>query len=81
MKLVDDMAELANLDGHVSVEHRERLRIACLASCVLGWEITEDGQPVPFTQKNVIRLLSAAKWVQAQVDAFASDRAGFREPR
>lgn len=74
LQLSDDLAEMADLDGRVSAEHRENLRIKSLAACVLGWEIMEDGQPVPFNQGNVIRLLKSAMWVQEQVDEFAGTR-------
>lgn len=78
LQLSDDLSEIADQDGRVSAENREKLRIKSLAACVLGWEIEEDGEPVPFSQSNVIRLLQAASWVQAQVDDFASSRAAFR---
>lgn len=78
LTLSDDLAESADLDGRVSAAAREKLRIQCLAACVLGWDVEEDGKPVPFSQANVTRLLTAAMWVQAQVDDFASDRAAFR---
>ena len=81
LQLVDDLAELAGPDGRISAENRERARIDCLARCVLGWAIVEDGQPVPFTHQNVVRVLRMARWLQAQVDAFASDRAAFRGDR
>ncbi|WP_126974645.1 hypothetical protein [Frigidibacter oleivorans] len=78
LKLVDELAEAADTDGRVSAEARERARINSLARCVLAWEIEEEGQPVPFSHANVVRLLRAAAWVQAQVDAFAGDRRNFR---
>lgn len=78
LQLSDDLAEAADPTGRVSAADREKLRIKCLAACVLGWEIEEDGEPVPFSQANVIRLLKAAAWVQAQVDDFASNRSAFR---
>ncbi|MFD1341463.1 hypothetical protein [Litorisediminicola beolgyonensis] len=78
LRLADDLSEVADAKGLVSAEARERCRLESLARCVLAWEITEDGQPVPFTHANVLRLLKAATWVQAQIDAFASDRAAFR---
>ncbi len=81
LRLVDDLAEMAGPDGRVSAEHRERARLDCLARCVLGWDIREDGEPVPFTHRNVVRVLGAARWLQEQVDAFAADRAAFREER
>lgn len=77
LKLSDALAEMADPDGRVTAAQREKARIDALASCVLGWEITEDGQPLPFTHKNVVRVLSLAFWVQAQVDAFAADRRNF----
>lgn len=81
LRLVDDLAELVGPDGRVSAENREKARVNCLARCVLGWTIIEDGQPVPFTHQNVVRVLRMARWLQAQVDAFASDRAAFRGDR
>ncbi len=78
VQMVDDLAEAADDDGRVSAAAREKARLNCLARCVLGWQVTEDGQPVPFTHANVLRLLKAAAWVQAQIDGFASDRAAFR---
>lgn len=78
LKLAD---ELADLDGRVTAEQRERARIACLARCVLAWEIEEDGQPIPFSHKNVTRVLRLALWLQEQVDAFAADRRNFMGPR
>lgn len=77
LALSDELAEMADADGRVTAEQREKARLNCLARCVLGWEIEEDGQPVPFNTKNVLRVLRV-HWVQAQVDGFASDRAAFR---
>lgn len=81
VKLVDELAELADPDGRISAEARDKVRLNNLARCVLGWEIHEDGQPVPFNHANVLRVLKAAAWVQAQVDSFAADRAAHRRPR
>lgn len=78
LRLADDLAEVADAEGRVTAEARERARIDSLARCVLAWEISEDDQPLPFTHANVVRFLRAAAWVQAQVDALASDRAAFR---
>lgn len=78
LQLVDDLAEMADDDGRISAASREKARLNSLARCVLGWEITQDGEPVPFTHASVLRLLKAAMWVQSQVDGFASDRAAFR---
>ena len=78
LRLADDLVEMTDIDGRVSSEAREKARIVNLARCVLGWECEEDGQPVPFNTANVIRLIRAATWVEAQIDAYASDRAAHR---
>lgn len=74
----DELMERARPDGTVSAEDRERARIHSLARLVLRWEISEGGKALPFNQKNLLRLL-AVSWVEAQIDAFASNRANFRE--
>lgn len=81
LQLVDDLAEMADDEGRISAAAREKARLNSLARCVLGWDIKEDGEPVPFTHANVLRLLKGAQWVQSQVDGFASDRAAFRGTR
>ncbi|MGR3494077.1 hypothetical protein [Citreimonas sp.] len=78
LQLADDLSAVADAEGRVTAEQREAARIDSLARCILDWEIREDGNPVPFTHANAVRLLKAAAWVQAQIDAFASDRAAHR---
>ncbi|MDS9467937.1 hypothetical protein RGQ15_10205 [Paracoccus sp. MBLB3053] len=78
LQMVDDLAEMADDEGRVSAISREKARLNSLARCVLGWNVQEDGEQVPFTHANVLRFLKAALWVQQQVDGFASDRAAFR---
>lgn len=77
LRMADDLGEYAELDGTLTAEKREKARLDCLARCVLDWDMTEDGQLLPFTHKNVVRFLRAGTWVQAQVDAFAGDRRNF----
>lgn len=79
LRLADDLAEMADADGRVSAEQREKARNACLARCLLGWEIVEDGERLAFTHRNAIRLLGMASWMRAQIDAFAGDRRAFME--
>lgn len=81
LALADELAAALDEAGRVSAEERETARLRCLARCVLAWEVTEEGKPVPFNFGNVLRLLRAAKWVQAQVDAFAADRRRFAPDR
>lgn len=77
LKLADELAEMADADGRVTAEQREKARINALARCVLGWTIEEDGQSIPFNHRNVVRVLRLALWLQAQVDGFAADRRNF----
>ena len=77
LAMVDDLAEAADDEGRVSAALREKIRLKSLASCVLGWEIDEDGAAVPFSQANVLRLLRSARWVEEQVDAMAGNRAAY----
>lgn len=81
LKLADELAELADPEGRVDAASREKARINSLARCVLAWEIREDGEAVPFSHANVVRVLRAAPWVQAQVDSFAASRSPFRDAR
>lgn len=77
LALSDELADMADHDGRVSAESREKARLNCLARHVLRWEIEEDGEQVPFNHKNLLRLLRV-HWVQEQVDSFAADRAAHR---
>ncbi len=78
LRLADDLADVADAEGRVSAEARERCRIDSLARCILDWECAEGGEPIPMSHGNVVRLLKAGHWVQAQVDAFAADRSRHR---
>ncbi|WP_028030522.1 hypothetical protein [Gemmobacter nectariphilus] len=78
LRMMDELAEAADDAGMVNAAAREKARLNSLAACVLGWNVREAGEPVPFTHGNVLRLLRAAPWVQAQVDSFAADRAAFQ---
>lgn len=81
LQMTDDLADAADLDGRVSAADREKARLNSLARCIVGWQIEENGEQVPFSHANVLRFLKAAQWVQQQVDAFASDRSAYRGER
>ncbi len=78
VQLMDDLADAADAEGKVSFERREAARIASLARCVLDWEMSEGGAPLPLSHKAICRVLTEVPWVQAQVDAFAGNRANYR---
>lgn len=74
LQLADELAEMADIDGRVSAENREKARRNSLAALVLKWEgVEEDGNPVPFNTKNLLTLLKVL-WIEEQADAFAGDR-------
>lgn len=77
IRMADGLADMADDEGKVTASRREKLRQDFLAGCVLAWDISEDGQPIPFNHANVLRLVKSAFWVQQQVDLFASNRAVF----
>ena len=80
LALYDELADMADADGRVSAEHREKARLNALARHVLRWDVAEAGEPVPFSTANLLRLLRV-HWVHEQVDSFASDRAAHRGAR
>jgi hypothetical protein len=77
LRLADRLAELADTDGRVSAEDRHKARIEALATCVLDWAVTENGEELPHNFKNTVRLLKAARWIEEAADRLAGDRSGF----
>lgn len=77
IKLADELADMADDEGRVSAENKDTAILRNLARCVLGWEATEDGEPVPFSFDAVMRLLQAGRWVREEVDGFAASRRAF----
>src|SRR5690606_38037830 len=41
--LADELADMADADGRVTAEQREKARLNCLARHVQRWEVEEDG--------------------------------------
>lgn len=74
LKLVDDLADVADDYGKITAESREKARIASLAAYVLDWNLQEEGKALPCNQQNIIHILTNILWLQVQVDSFASDR-------
>ncbi|WP_112311827.1 hypothetical protein [Pseudogemmobacter bohemicus] len=77
VKMMDDRADMADDEGRISADNAETCRLRSLARCILSWEASEDGQPVPFSFDAALRLLKAGRWVQEQVDDFAGSRRAF----
>ncbi len=78
VEMMDNLAEAADTEGKVSFETREKLRVFCLARCVLNWDIAAAfGLDLPFGQAAVVKILQFG-WLQQQADEFAGDRSKFR---
>lgn len=77
LAFADELAELADDDGRVSAENREKARLNALAHRIIRWEVAEDGKPITFNTKNLLTLLRV-RWIEEQVDAFAGDRRNFK---
>lgn len=77
--MTDELMEMTRHDGTVSGEDRERARLNCLARLIVRWEQPDGmGNFLALSHANIIKLLRVS-WVEAQIDAFASNRANFRE--
>lgn len=72
-QMVDDLAELADENGRVSGADRAKAQRAYLARLALDWEVSDGGEPIPFTVERIKKFLGVA-WVLAQYNAFAVNR-------
>lgn len=78
LAMMDELAEMARPDGTVSAEARETARVNALARAVLDWDVADNDQPLACEHRNIVRILRAALWLEAQVDGFAGDRANYK---
>jgi hypothetical protein len=74
LKLQDEL--LAYRD-RPPAEDQERLSIEHLARCVVKWRVKQDGEALPFTFTNVVRVLTKFPFVREQVEAFAASRTAY----
>lgn len=62
----------ANRNKPRSAEEKDKKIVEFLAGTIIDWEVVEDGKPVPFSEENKIRVISAATWLRAQIDTLAN---------
>lgn len=56
----------------------ERRAAAMAAALTIGWSGIEwNGEPLPCTRENVMRVYTERRWVREQVEGFAAERANF----
>lgn len=65
-------------DLPAGVDHRRRISIGLLARCIVRWDVRQNGEPVPLTRANAVRVLEASDIIRDQVDEFAASRAPWR---
>lgn len=66
--------ELMAFRNRPPADELERIEIEQLARLVNGWAVKRDGKPVEFNFTNVVRLLSSARFIREQVEAFSQKR-------
>lgn len=74
---LDTTDALQAFAGRPPAVEQERIAVEQLAKCVVGWNVKQDGQDVPFSFTAVVRLLTKFQFIREQVDAFAASRAPY----
>lgn len=59
-------------------EIRRNIATGLLARCIVRWEVRQNGEPVPLTLANAVKVLNASDLIRNQVDEFAASRAPWR---
>lgn len=57
---------------------RRSIATGLIARCIVKWEVRQNGEPVPLTIANAVRVLNASEIIRDQVDEFAATRAPWR---
>tara|TARA_R110002020_G_scaffold5179_4_gene21930 strand:- start:12487 stop:12879 length:393 start_codon:yes stop_codon:yes gene_type:complete len=72
-----EIARLSKRKDGLTPEARDGLMNDYFCTVTLGWNVTEAGEPVPFSKPNLLRLIKAGAWVRGQIDLFAADRSPY----
>lgn len=59
-------------------EIRRNIATGLLARCIVKWQVRQNGEPVPLTLANAVRVLNASDIIRNQVDEFAASRQPWR---
>ena len=60
-----------------TAEILERNEIEKIAACVLSWNLTDNGKPIPADLGNVRMVLQVAPWIRRDLEAAMSEPARF----
>jgi hypothetical protein len=69
------MADAAQEDRDARLE---REAIELLAACTTGWELSWEGQDLPFSIESAQMVYRARRWIRRQVDAAVMRRENFK---
>lgn len=65
----------------VTLAAMEAETVETLSDCTMAWDgIVLDGEALPCTRANAVKLYTRFPWLREQADGFVSDRANFLKP-
>lgn len=79
-KMESNLENKGKLGGviNTSAVEQDRLNLETIAACIKGWRnVKVDGEIVPYTHDNAIKLLRRFKWMREQIDKAIADRSLF----
>lgn len=71
----DRMLKRRSLD--LTAEQLERNECTKVAACVIEWNLTDDGMPIPCDVHNIVTVLLAAPWVRRDFEKAMDDPSRF----
>lgn len=63
--------KIKNAPAPITAGEKDAAIVKFLASVIIDWEVTENGNPLRFSEENKIKLINAGTWLRAQIDSFA----------
>jgi len=73
---VNDRA-LKRRNLEITAEIIERNELEKVASCVLSWNLTDNGKPIPCDLPNVVEVLRAAPWIRREFETAMGEPSRF----
>lgn len=65
--------------GYVTAEVEYEAETEFLTAIITRWDISDNGEALPFEPQNVHRILCAGTWMRTQIKAFARSRKPYFE--
>ncbi len=62
----------------ITAEEQQQITLKSLVAVTAGWEgVVKNGDPLPFTEDNVLAVYEGFPWIREQVSSFQGDRQNF----